>query len=92
MLHDNRRGKFYYGFIRHFQGGTVGERWIEYTCPEDFRVDPTITQSEDDDYRDALVDSGASIPAGHYEAKWVVNGKLIDTGDEVTYPGFKGTN
>ena len=86
-------GKLYYGFIRHYAGGTVSERWIIYTFPEDFRTDPTNIESEDDaNYGDGLLDTQPTIPAGHYQVKWVVNNKLIDTGDNFTYPGAKGNN
>lgn len=84
-------GKVYYGFVRHYTAEQVGTRWLMWTFPTEFRApgvaDKTLVDSAFlDSLPDGLGEDAARVlPKGDYQVKWIVNDRLLDTGDQFTY-------
>lgn len=84
-------GQIYRGFSRRYAKGAVGVRWLFWTFPTQFRALGSKVEREDAaDYGDSLADTlegnaSKALPAGEYQVKWVINGKLVDTGDAFNY-------
>jgi len=85
------RGQIYRGFVRRFPAKGVGDRWLFWSFPPQFRSPQSRAESElSANYGDSLADTldrdaAKLLPSGDYQVKWVINDRLVDTGDHFAY-------
>jgi len=85
------RGQVYRGFVRRYASRGVGDRWLFWTFPTQFRAPQSRIETETSaNYGDSLADAldrdaANLLPPGEYQVKWVINERLVDTGDHFAY-------
>jgi hypothetical protein len=69
----------------------VGDRWLFWTFPTAFRSPEARAEAESaatygESLADVLdTDASKLFPPGDYQVKWVINNRLVDTGDHFSY-------
>ena len=85
------KGQLYRGFLRRYAAKSIADRWLFWTFPTGFRSPDAHAETEaassyGDSLADALdTDAAKRLPPGDYEVKWVINDRLVDTGDHFDY-------